>query len=92
MYRICNSETKKKNGVRKYTKYYTDMIIPWMWIETFLCFLQVEVECALLDGEQESEMAQLQREKELLEELKGKINNTDKKNDTETSQVWMDKI
>ncbi|KAF6728778.1 Pleckstrin homology-like domain family B member 2 [Oryzias melastigma] len=47
---------------------------------------EVEVECALLDGEQESEMAQLQREKELLEELKGKINNTDKKNDTETSQ------
>ncbi|RVE63794.1 hypothetical protein OJAV_G00139820 [Oryzias javanicus] len=47
---------------------------------------EVEVECALLDGEQESEMAQLQREKELLEELKGKINNTETKNDAETSQ------
>lgn len=50
-------------------------------------FLQVEVECALLDGEQESEMAQLQREKELLEELKGKESNTEKTDDTETSQV-----
>uniref|UniRef100_A0A8C7Y072 Pleckstrin homology-like domain, family B, member 2a n=1 Tax=Oryzias sinensis TaxID=183150 RepID=A0A8C7Y072_9TELE len=47
---------------------------------------EVEVECALLDGEQESEMAQLQREKELLEELKGGKNNTEKTDDTETSQ------
>lgn len=49
-------------------------------------FLQMEVECALLDGEQESEMAQMQREKELLEELKEKMYNIEKTNNPE-SQV-----
>lgn len=49
--------------------------------------LQTEVECALLEGEQESEMAQLQREKELLEQLKEKIPNREKKSHTENSQV-----
>ena len=45
------------------------------------------MECALLDGEQESEMAQLQREKELLDELKGKMHSIDKTTNTEKSQV-----
>lgn len=49
----------------------------------------MEVECALLEGEQESEMAQLQRDKELLEQLKGKIHNIEKTNHTEKSQVKM---
>lgn len=49
----------------------------------------MEVECALLEGEQESEMAQLQRDKELLEQLKGKIHNVEKMNHTEKSQVEM---
>lgn len=47
----------------------------------------MEVECALLEGEQESEMAQLQRDKECLEELKGKIHNIEKTGHTEKSQV-----
>ncbi|XP_035767612.1 pleckstrin homology-like domain family B member 2 isoform X1 [Neolamprologus brichardi] len=47
---------------------------------------EMEVECALLEGEQESEMAQLQRDKELLEQLKGKIHNVEKMNHTEKSQ------
>lgn len=47
---------------------------------------ETEVECALLDGEQESEMAQLQREKELLDELKGKIHSIEKTSNTEKSQ------
>ncbi|CAI5643690.1 pleckstrin homology-like domain family B member 1 isoform X3 [Oreochromis niloticus] len=47
---------------------------------------EMEVECALLEGEQESEMAQLQRDKELLEQLKGKIHNIEKTNHTEKSQ------
>lgn len=45
------------------------------------------MECALLEGEQESEMAQLQREKELLEHLKGKIHSIEKTSHTEKSQV-----
>lgn len=48
---------------------------------------QTEVECALLEGEQESEMAQLQREKELLDQLKEKIPNREKKSHAEKSQV-----
>lgn len=51
------------------------------------CFLQMEVECALLEGEQESEMAQLQREKELLDQLKEKIHSIEKTSHTEKSQV-----
>ncbi|XP_041864956.1 pleckstrin homology-like domain family B member 2 isoform X2 [Melanotaenia boesemani] len=47
---------------------------------------EVEVECALLDGEQESEMAQLQKEKELLDELKGKMHRTEKTTNGEKSQ------
>ncbi|XP_061595552.1 pleckstrin homology-like domain family B member 2 [Cololabis saira] len=47
---------------------------------------EVEVECALLDGEQECEMAQLQREKELLDELKGKMHNTEQTNNIEKSK------
>lgn len=53
----------------------------------FCWLLQTEVECALLEGEQESEMAQLQREKEHLDQLKGKIPNREKKSHTEKSQV-----
>lgn len=52
-------------------------------------FLQMEVECALLEGEQESETAQLQREKELLDQLKEKIQGDDKTNRKEKSQVNM---
>lgn len=47
---------------------------------------EMEVECALLEGEQESEMAQLQREKELLDELKGKIHSIEKTSSTEKPQ------
>ncbi|XP_022046223.1 pleckstrin homology-like domain family B member 2 [Acanthochromis polyacanthus] len=47
---------------------------------------EMEVECALLEGEQESEMAQLQREKELLDELKGKIHSIEKTSNTEKPQ------
>ncbi|XP_041808396.1 pleckstrin homology-like domain family B member 2 isoform X1 [Chelmon rostratus] len=47
---------------------------------------EVEVECALLEGEQESEMAQLQREKELLDQLKEKVHSSEKKSHTENSQ------
>ncbi|XP_028277296.1 pleckstrin homology-like domain family B member 2 isoform X2 [Parambassis ranga] len=36
---------------------------------------EMEVECALLEGEHESEEAQLQKDKQLLEELKGKMHN-----------------
>lgn len=45
------------------------------------------MECALLEGEQGSEMTQLQREKELLEQLKEKIPNREKKSHAEHSQV-----
>lgn len=44
----------------------------------------MEVECALLDGEQDSEMAQLQRDKELLEELKGKLHKIEKTSNPES--------
>ncbi|XP_074466175.1 pleckstrin homology-like domain family B member 2 isoform X2 [Sebastes fasciatus] len=47
---------------------------------------EMEVECALLEGEHESEMAQLQREKELLEQLKKKIHGIEKTSHTEKSQ------
>ncbi|XP_047464044.1 pleckstrin homology-like domain family B member 2 isoform X2 [Mugil cephalus] len=47
---------------------------------------EMEVECALLEGEQESEMVQLQKEKELLDELKGKIHNIEKTSDADKSQ------
>lgn len=47
----------------------------------------MEVECALLEGEQGSEVAQLQREKELLDQLKQKIHSSEKKSHTEKSQV-----
>lgn len=47
----------------------------------------MEVECALLEGEQESEMAQLQREKDLLDQLKGKIHSSEKTSHAEKSQV-----
>ncbi|XP_047235682.1 pleckstrin homology-like domain family B member 2 isoform X1 [Girardinichthys multiradiatus] len=47
---------------------------------------EMEVECALLDGEQESEMAQLLREKELLEELKAKMQSFERTSNTEKSQ------
>lgn len=52
----------------------------------------MEVECALLEGEQESEMAQLQREKELLNQLKEKNHSTEKKSHTEKSQVKICKM
>lgn len=47
---------------------------------------EMEVECALLEGEQESEMTQLQREKELLDQLKEKIHSKEKMHLTEKSQ------
>ena len=51
-------------------------------------FMQMEVECALLEGEQESEMAQLQRDKEVLDTLlKKKISCTENTNHQEKSQV-----
>lgn len=52
-----------------------------------LCVLQMEVECALLEGEQESEMGQLQRDKELLEQLKEKIHSIEKTSHAEKTQV-----
>lgn len=47
----------------------------------------MEVECALLEGEQESEMTQLQRVKELLDQLKEKLHGNKTTNPTEKSQV-----
>uniref|UniRef100_A0A8C5EEN6 Pleckstrin homology-like domain family B member 2 n=1 Tax=Gouania willdenowi TaxID=441366 RepID=A0A8C5EEN6_GOUWI len=47
---------------------------------------EMEVECALLDGEQESEMVQLQRDKDVLEELKGKVQSVEKTSHIEKSQ------
>ncbi|XP_059208436.1 LOW QUALITY PROTEIN: pleckstrin homology-like domain family B member 2 [Centropristis striata] len=47
---------------------------------------ETEVECALLEGEQESEVAQLQREKELLDQLKEKLHGAEKTSHTEKSQ------
>ncbi|KAG7485119.1 hypothetical protein JOB18_003370 [Solea senegalensis] len=47
---------------------------------------EMEVECALLEGEQESEISQLQREKQLLDQLKDKIHSIDKTSHAETSQ------
>lgn len=47
----------------------------------------MEVECALLEGEHGSEMGQLQREKELLDQLKEKLHSTEKTSHTEKSQV-----
>ncbi|XP_075958674.1 pleckstrin homology-like domain family B member 2 [Anarhichas minor] len=47
---------------------------------------EMEVECALLEGEQESEMTQLQREKELLDQLKKRIHSIERTSHTEKSQ------
>lgn len=48
----------------------------------------MEVECALLEGEHESEEAQLQKDKKLLEELKGKMhNNVEKTSPADKTQV-----
>ena len=49
--------------------------------------VQMEVERALLEGEQVSEMALLQREKEVLDQLNEKIGSTDKTALAEKSQV-----
>ncbi|XP_061818405.1 pleckstrin homology-like domain family B member 2 isoform X4 [Nerophis lumbriciformis] len=47
---------------------------------------EMEVECALLEGEQESEMTQLQKEKELLDQLREKIHSSEKVSHTEKAQ------
>ncbi|KAM3869463.1 pleckstrin homology-like domain family B member 2 [Diretmus argenteus] len=47
---------------------------------------EMEVECALLEGEQDSDMAQLQREKEVLDQLNDKIHGIEKKSLSEMSQ------
>ncbi|CAL8304456.1 unnamed protein product, partial [Gadus morhua 'NCC'] len=47
---------------------------------------EMEVECALLDGEHDSELAQLQKEKESLEQLNGKIHSIDKNNRIEMNR------
>uniref|UniRef100_A0AAR2L7M5 PH domain-containing protein n=1 Tax=Pygocentrus nattereri TaxID=42514 RepID=A0AAR2L7M5_PYGNA len=47
---------------------------------------EMEVERALLEGEQDSEMAQLQQEKDALEKLKEKMADMEKKVQTEKSQ------
>ncbi|KAK0153662.1 Pleckstrin y-like domain family B member 2 [Merluccius polli] len=47
---------------------------------------EMEVECALLDGEHDSELAQLQKEKETLEQLNGKIHSMDKTNRIEMNR------
>ena len=49
----------------------------------------MEVECALLDGEHDSELAQLQKEKESLEQLNGKIHSIDKTNRIEMNRVTL---
>lgn len=49
--------------------------------------LQMEVECALLDGEQESEMAQLQKENEFLNQLKGRMPSSEKMSHPDKSKV-----
>jgi len=45
------------------------------------------MERALLEGEQDSEMAQLQQEKDALEQLKEKMSDIENKAQTEKSQV-----
>lgn len=53
----------------------------------------MEVECALLDGEQESEMAQLQKENEFLNQLKGRMASGEKKmSHPEKTQVRIHQI
>lgn len=52
----------------------------------------MEVECALLDGEQESETAQLQKENELLNQLKEKIPSSEKPSHSEKAQVQTNKM
>ncbi|KAL6098574.1 phldb2 [Pungitius sinensis] len=47
---------------------------------------EMQVECALLEGEQESEMTQLQREKELLDQLNKKIHSIQKTGPPEKTQ------
>ncbi|XP_071384956.1 pleckstrin homology-like domain family B member 2 [Centroberyx affinis] len=47
---------------------------------------EMEVECALLEGEQDSEMAQLQREKEVLDQLNEKMHSIEKTSLTEKSK------
>ncbi len=47
----------------------------------------MEVERALLEGEQDSEMAQLQQEKDALEQLKEKMADIENKAQMEKSQV-----
>lgn len=47
----------------------------------------MEVECALLDGEQESEMAQLQKENEFLNQLKGRMASGETMSHPEKTQV-----
>lgn len=49
----------------------------------------MEVECALLDGEHDSELAQLQKEKESLEQLNGKIHSIGKTNRIDINRVTL---
>lgn len=52
----------------------------------------MEVECALLDGEQESELAQLQKENEFLNQLKGRMASGEKMSHPEKTQVKIHQI
>ena len=52
-----------------------------------VCVPQMEVERALLEGEQESEIAQLHQDKDALEQLNDKMVDMEKKLQAEKSQV-----
>lgn len=47
----------------------------------------MEVERALLDGEQEAELAQLQSDKDMLEQLNAKMGNVEKSTQNNQTQV-----
>lgn len=51
------------------------------------CFLKVEVERALVDAEQESEVAALQQEKDALEALHNKMAELETKSEQEKEKV-----
>lgn len=58
-----------------------------MCVDPGWLLLQMEVECALLDGEQDSEMTQLQKENEILNQLKGRMQSSEMMNHQEKPQV-----
>lgn len=86
--KIKDLENQMEESVREVVRAAQQRMIGWGGLPTQCCpLLQMEVECALLEGEHESDMGQLQREKELLEQLKGKLHSIEKTSHAEKSQV-----